>query len=191
MKLTELDEVSSTNTWLKERCEEHYHGDAVTALRQTAGRGRLGHTWLDSEGMLALSVLLKSPPGVDTLTLRVSIAVCRAIEQFIGEQLFVKWTNDIILREHKLCGILCESAVNGDSIDIICGVGVNISQSADFVFKLLRCSVGAFGKSTALRALPPIRQSNSSIEQLVSSPHIAKAISFLRLYTGIIKFDFP
>lgn len=132
MSLITLAEVSSTNTWLKERCGELFHGDAVTALRQTEGRGRIGHTWLDAEGMLPLSVLLKNIPHPGTVTLCVSIAVCHAIEPFIGEELSVKWPNDIILHGHKLCGILCESTVKCDCLNIICGVGVNLTQSAEY-----------------------------------------------------------
>lgn len=132
MSLTKLTEVSSTNTWLKERCGELSHGDAVTALRQTEGRGRIGHEWLGHEGMLPLSVLLKDITEPETLTLRASIAVCRAIEPLIDEELSVKWPNDIILHGHKLCGILCESAVRGDIRCIICGVGVNLTQPAEY-----------------------------------------------------------
>ena len=131
-RMIQLAETDSTNTWLKQHRAELSHGTAVTALRQTAGRGRMGNEWLDDEGMLPLSVLLRDPPQPQFITLAVSLAVCSAIEPLIGERLGIKWPNDIILREHKLCGILCESAANGDGIDIICGVGVNISQSADF-----------------------------------------------------------
>lgn len=131
-ELMRLAETDSTNTWLKQHRKELGNGAAVTALRQTAGRGRMGHEWLDAEGMLPLSVLLKSPPYPQFVTLGVSLAVCGAIEPLIGERLGIKWPNDIILRGYKLCGILCESAADCDGIDIICGVGVNISQSADF-----------------------------------------------------------
>lgn len=132
MSLTRLEEVGSTNTWLKERCADLLHGDAVTALRQTEGRGRTGHTWLDAEGMLPLSVLLKSPPDITTLTLRVCIAVCRVLEPIAGEPLSIKWTNDIILRGHKLCGILCESVQKRDGLNVICGIGVNLTQPQEY-----------------------------------------------------------
>ncbi len=127
-----LAETDSTNTWLKQHRSELTNGAAVTALRQTSGRGRMGHEWLDAEGMLPLSVLLKDPPFPQYITLGVSLAVCDAVEPLIGERLGIKWPNDIILRGHKLCGILCESTTDGEGIDIICGVGVNISQSAVF-----------------------------------------------------------
>ncbi len=136
-RLIQLAEADSTNTWLKQHRRELSHGDAVTALRQTAGRGRQGHDWLGADGMLPLSVLLRNPPFVQYVTLAASLAVCDALEQLTNQRMGIKWPNDIILRGCKLCGILCESTADGDGIDIICGIGVNISQSADFF-----CSAG-------------------------------------------------
>ncbi len=132
MSLIKLSETASTNSWLKEHRGELFHGDAVTALRQTEGRGRIGHTWLDSDGMLPLSVLLRNIPHPGTVTLAAGAAVCAVLEELCGEPVMIKWPNDIILRGHKLCGILCESVCNGDDIDIICGIGINVSQSAEY-----------------------------------------------------------
>lgn len=92
----------------------------------------MGHTWLDAQGMLPLSVLLRNIPHPETMTLAAGAAVCAVIEELTGEPVMIKWPNDIILRGHKLCGILCESTVSGDGIDVICGVGVNISQPAEY-----------------------------------------------------------
>lgn len=132
MSLIQLTETASTNAWLKQHRAELSHGDAVTALRQTEGRGRMGHTWLDAEGMLPISVLLKGIPHPETVTLAAGAAVCAVLEQLVSELVGIKWPNDIILRGRKLCGILCESAASGDGLDVICGVGVNISQPKEY-----------------------------------------------------------
>lgn len=132
MSLIQLTETTSTNTWLKQHRKELCHGAAVTALRQTEGRGRMGHTWLDSEGMLPISVLLRNIPHPETITLAVGAAVCSVLEDIINEPVMIKWPNDIILRGHKLCGILCESVAGGYGLDIICGVGVNIGQPSEY-----------------------------------------------------------
>jgi len=132
MKLIQLTEVGSTNTWLKQHRAELCHGDAVTALKQTEGRGRMGHVWLDEDGMLPLSVLLHKPSAPETVTLAAGAAVCAVLEELVGEEVMIKWPNDIVFRGGKLCGILCESVCERDSIDIICGVGVNIAQSAEY-----------------------------------------------------------
>lgn len=131
-----LEEVDSTNNYLKQHRGELPDGTLVTAKLQTAGKGRRGHDWLADQGMLPLSLLLKQPPHPDTLTLCAGVAVCEALEPLLpSEQLGIKWPNDIILRDHKLCGILCESVCFGSSIDIVCGIGVNLSQSAEFFKK--------------------------------------------------------
>lgn len=128
-----LDEVDSTNNYLKQHRAGLPDGTLVTAGLQTAGKGRRGHDWLADRGMLPLSLLLKQAPHPDAVTLCAGVAVCEALEQFLpGESLGIKWPNDIILRGHKLCGILCESVCFGSSIDIVCGIGVNLTQSAEF-----------------------------------------------------------
>lgn len=129
-----LDEVDSTNSYLKRRCGELPNGCAVTARLQTAGRGRRGHDWAADEGMLPLSILLKDPPERDNLTARVGLAVCGAIGEICGNSLdiSIKWPNDIIANSRKVCGILCESVFFGDCVNIIAGIGVNVSQNEAF-----------------------------------------------------------
>lgn len=129
-----LDEVDSTNSWLKAHAQVLENGAAVTALRQTAGRGRQGHTWLDDDGMLPLSVLLKCPPYPQTIPLAAGLAVCDVLEESFSAlpQTGIKWPNDIVADGFKLCGILCESSCFGDRMDVICGVGVNLTQTREY-----------------------------------------------------------
>ncbi|MDE7229191.1 MAG: biotin--[acetyl-CoA-carboxylase] ligase [Oscillospiraceae bacterium] len=134
-KLIFLDEVDSTNSYLRLHCRELPDGAAVTAERQTAGRGRHGHSWEDiGGGMLPMSVLLVDPPDRETLTARVGLAVCGALEKACGGikvRTAIKWPNDIIMADRKVCGILCESVCSGDRVYVICGIGINISQSEE------------------------------------------------------------
>lgn len=129
-----LNEVDSTNNYLKANCGELSDGCAVTAERQTAGRGRRGHGWAAAEGMLPVSILLKDPPDRDALSARVGLAVCEAIEEICSRSLktAIKWPNDVIACDCKVCGILCESVYFGDCPNVIVGIGVNISQNEDF-----------------------------------------------------------
>lgn len=133
-RIITLDEVNSTNSYIKARLSELSDGDAVTAARQTAGRGRNGHLWAADEGMLPLSLLLRDPPELETLTARVGLGVCRAVESLYQAppRVSVKWPNDIIIDLHKVCGILCECVRFGDLPNVIVGIGVNVSQSEDF-----------------------------------------------------------
>lgn len=128
-----LDTVDSTNTYLKERRDLLSDGAAVTARLQTAGRGRLGRAWLADDGMLPLSVLLKNPENPSTVTLCAGVSVCEALENaFPTITAEIKWPNDIIVSRRKVCGILCESVCIGEKIDVICGIGVNLTQTAEF-----------------------------------------------------------
>lgn len=137
-----LDEVDSTNSYIKRRLANNdgfADGCAVTARLQTAGRGRLGHDWAANEDMLPLSILFKDPPERENLTARVGLAVCESIESCYDGGTFdaapvagIKWANDIIIASRKVCGILCESVFFGDCANVIVGIGVNVSQSADF-----------------------------------------------------------
>lgn len=127
-----LDEVDSTNNYIKSRCAGLSDGCVVTARLQTAGRGRRGHSWTANEDMLPLSILLKNPPERENLTARVGLAVCEAIESVCKTAAAIKWPNDIIIRSYKVCGILCESVFFGDCSNVIVGIGVNVSQDAEF-----------------------------------------------------------
>lgn len=134
--LISLEEVDSTNNYLKAHCNELCDGTAVTARIQTAGKGRRGHAWSTNSGMLPLSVLLKDPPEYETITARVGLAVCGAISQMYGisgsPEIGIKWPNDVIISSHKVCGILCESVRFGASTAVICGIGINISQDENY-----------------------------------------------------------
>ena len=133
-----LEEVDSTNNYLRQHCTELSNGAAVTAERQTSGRGRRGHSWADSGGMLPMSVLLVDPPDRETLTARIGLAVIDSIKNAIGGSdekgldIAIKWPNDVIVAGHKVCGILCESACFGDRVFVICGIGINISQTEEY-----------------------------------------------------------
>lgn len=135
--LISLDEVDSTNNYLKKHCAELPDGAAVTARIQTAGKGRHGHTWSANDGMLPLSILLKDPKEYETLTARAGLAVCDAITEMYEmyatiPDIGIKWPNDVIISSHKVCGILCESVRFGASTAVICGIGINISQDENY-----------------------------------------------------------
>lgn len=132
-----LDEVDSTNDYLKRRRSELPSGAAVTAKRQTSGKGRRGHSWDGNDGMLPMSLLFKNPVDLGTLTARAGLGVCEALESCpgINARALLKWPNDVIMENRKVCGILCESLRNGACTDVICGIGVNISQTAEYFRK--------------------------------------------------------
>ena len=123
------DEVDSTNTQAKRRLAAGAAADglAVTAFSQTAGRGRLGHTWENAAGAgLYVSFVTQALPAtlLPLVPVACGVAVAELLRESAGCEAGVKWPNDIIVREHKIAGILCEG-VNGRGI---CGIGINLLQ---------------------------------------------------------------
>lgn len=104
-------------------------GTIVIADVQSAGRGRLGRSWLSPHGSLAMSVILRPPldclPGMIMVA---SLAVLRTIEQTTGLRCTIKWPNDVLIGGRKVCGILVESETTGKQLNyVVLGIGVNIN----------------------------------------------------------------
>lgn len=129
-----LDEVPSTNSWLKERCGDLSMPVAVACRRQSAGRGQRGNSWESEPGKNITLSLLFAPP--ETLKVseqfRISEAVALAVVDFLagrGVAANVKWPNDIYVGERKICGILIENSLLGSRlISSVAGIGLNLNQ---------------------------------------------------------------
>lgn len=137
-----LEQVDSTNSYLKRRAAEGApHGLAAVAEEQTGGRGRRGRRFESPRGAgLYLSILLRpdcTPVEAVNLTAWTGVAVCDGIEAACGLRPQIKWTNDIILNGKKLCGILTEMSVEGETGAVqyvVAGMGANVYETAeDFV----------------------------------------------------------
>ncbi len=132
--LLRLDCVDSTNREIKRLAAQNApDGLVVTARRQTAGRGRSGRTFHSPEGCgLYLSALLRPqlpPEAVAHLTAWTAVAVCDAIEAVCSIRPQIKWINDLILNEKKLCGILTELIVTDGRPDgVVVGIGINVNH---------------------------------------------------------------
>jgi len=110
-------------------------GTVVLADRQTAGRGRMERVWLSPGGNIALSLILYPPLSyLPYLIMLASLAVVHSIGTVTGLKPQIKWPNDVLINGKKVCGILIESDVQGNSVSYsIIGIGLNINLSpADF-----------------------------------------------------------
>lgn len=154
-----LESVDSTNSEVKRLAlSGAADGLAVLADKQTGGRGRMGRSFLSPAGKgLYFSVLLRPACSLGELmglTAWTAVAVCSGIETACGVRPGIKWTNDLILGGKKVCGILTELGMEGESAQVqyaVVGVGINVSQSAeDFGAELSPIAVslkGALGSS--------------------------------------------
>lgn len=98
-----LPECGSTNAYVKEHFEEFGPVAAVYTENQTAGRGRLGRSWVNAEGKaLYYTVAIKEPLAQPaTLPLLASLAVRRQLQLRYGVDCQIKWPNDLLLTAKK------------------------------------------------------------------------------------------
>ena len=131
--LLRFDNVSSTNDVARELAAQGaIEGTCIVAQEQTAGRGRHGRSWSSSEGGLYISLVLR--PQIKAaesaiITLAAAVAVVETLELDFGLHADIKWPNDVLASSRKICGILVESAVEGERLQYaVMGIGVNLSQ---------------------------------------------------------------
>ena len=120
-----FDSIDSTNAYLK-RIALDGAPDGTVAV--AAGKG------------VYLSILLRpklAPSQLMPLTGLIAVAMSRAVDRVAGTHSQIKWTNDLILNGRKLCGILTELSVEGETGElqyVVAGIGFNVSQrEEDFV----------------------------------------------------------
>ena len=127
-----LDEIGSTNTWLRESTLDPDRGAVVIAEHQIAGRGRHGRSWESRPGEgLYLSVALhtrREPSEWTRWTIGAGLAAAEAIQQISGAEVELKWPNDVLLGGRKLAGLLVETRGLGDGTLLIVGCGINVHQ---------------------------------------------------------------
>lgn len=130
------DEVDSTNRiaaeWLRVGC---LHGRALRARRQTAGRGRLGRTWVAPPDCgITMSIALSGPAWfalAPRIPLAAGIATAELIRERYGAAVGLKWPNDLVFGTRKCGGILCEGVSSGGRFaGVVIGLGINVNASA-------------------------------------------------------------
>lgn len=123
--------TSSTNEIAKLAPRGVSKDQIYVAQEQTAGRGRLGRSFVSDTGGLYMTLRFERrlPPMVATkITVFAAVAVARVIERLTSLTPMIKWVNDIFIGDKKLAGILCEGVTdeNGELAVIALGIGVNV-----------------------------------------------------------------
>ena len=127
--------VDSTNSWAKRLADEGKpSGTVVLADKQTSGKGRRGRTWETPERLsIPISILLRPefpPDKASMLTLVMGLSVVQAVENISDLQCGIKWPNDVLISEKKVCGILAELYSQIDHLEyMVVGAGVNANMT--------------------------------------------------------------
>jgi BirA family biotin operon repressor/biotin-[acetyl-CoA-carboxylase] ligase len=132
----ELQTVHSTNNYAMEKVHDGvaFHGNVFFAHDQFAGKGQFGKKWNAAPNQnIIISVVLE--PDFLTVSQQFFLSACVAdacidlINEYIPNDLFIKWPNDLYWRDRKIGGILIENILQGDKWKFaIAGIGININQ---------------------------------------------------------------
>ena len=132
-----FDTIDSTNTRAKQMAAEGApHGTVLIADSQAGGRGRMGRSFHSPSGSgIYLSMILR--PGCPAkellhLTCATAVAAADGIQAATGLRPKIKWTNDLVVGQQKLGGILTELSLNSaGNVDFaVIGIGINCTQIA-------------------------------------------------------------
>ena len=131
IKVYAYKSTNSTNALAMEWGESGGGEALFVAESQTAGRGRLGRSFLSPEGGLYMSLLLKPESELAdfaSVTARCAVAVCHALEALTPIRAEIKWVNDVYVDGRKLAGILTQGRVSetGKVEFAVIGIGINL-----------------------------------------------------------------
>ena len=136
MRIVKLDAIDSTNSFLKEMIYNEGVEDytVVVAKHQTNGRGQMGASWDSERGKNLMFSMFKDLTMHDVefpfyISMAISLAILKALESLNIPDLRIKWPNDILSADKKICGILIENVIKNKLSSTIIGVGVNVNQT--------------------------------------------------------------
>lgn len=132
-EIVSYKKIDSTNSLAYSLAEKGLkEGLCVLAEEQTKGRGRLGRQWASPPKTgIYLSCILRpkiTPREIPKITLLAAVAVAKSIKEISGLWATIKWPNDILINDKKVCGILTEMKAEQDTVNfVILGIGVNVN----------------------------------------------------------------
>jgi birA, biotin-[acetyl-CoA-carboxylase] ligase region len=133
-----VPECHSTNTLAIELSQKAtvVEGTVVITHHQTKGRGQRGNGWETAAGMNLTFSLLLHPSFLDVahqffLTKVISLALIDFLTDVLRKECLIKWPNDIMVEEKKICGILIENNLSSNRISqSVVGIGLNVNQTS-------------------------------------------------------------
>lgn len=127
------DELESTNsTAIELSVSGCVTPHLIITNQQTGGRGRGQNQWWSSEGALTFTVLLElslpEKTGIGPFSLTAGLAICQGLERFAPTaDLAIKWPNDVLMNQKKVCGILIEKPAAATT-QLSIGIGINVNN---------------------------------------------------------------
>ena len=134
-RVLRYESLPSTNTEVARLAGEGAEeGLAVVADEQTAGRGRLQRAWSSpKDAGLYFSILLRPKVALDRwplITFVAALATGDALFEASQVETDIKWPNDLLANDRKICGILAEVIETPSGRAVVLGIGINLTQQA-------------------------------------------------------------
>ncbi len=125
-KLISFDKIPSTQTYALDMVAYGQASDrtVIMAEAQSAGRGRYKRQWVSHHGNLYTSFIYYMEERDPRLSYVVAVAIVETLISY-GVQPTIKWPNDILVDDKKICGVLIEYAGSF----VVVGIGINIKTN--------------------------------------------------------------
>ena len=175
MLIIKKDVISSTNKYIKEHYETLDNYTIVAANYQTNGRGRMTRVWHSTAGEnILMSILIKefnNQSDLNLLSLVTGVAVHKFLSKYLNN-LYIKWPNDVLVDNKKICGILLEGKMNNNSKMVVIGIGININQTNfDDEINLLTTSL-----KKELKRIDDVLQENERFQKFIADVGLVIAL---------------
>lgn len=136
MRIIKLNAIDSTNEYLRELISREDVADytIVTAKNQTRGRGQMGTVWSSEDSKNLTFSVFKDLSMHDVefpfyICMAISLAILKTFKSLNIPDLRIKWPNDILSADKKICGILIENVIKNKLNSTIIGIGINVNQT--------------------------------------------------------------
>ena len=140
-------QTKSTNTLAKELVTQYKEPFILLTRDQVQGRGRMNRTWeMSPDKDIAMSFVVPcdlSPNHLFSVIQLVSLSILKVLNKYSDDSCQIKWPNDIIANNQKICGILTESILEDNLIKyMVIGIGINVNSdnTPDYAISLKELS---------------------------------------------------
>ncbi|WP_336128315.1 biotin--[acetyl-CoA-carboxylase] ligase [Mesoflavibacter sp. CH_XMU1422-2] len=136
MRIIKLNAIDSTNLFLRSLSIDTNVEDftVVVAKHQTKGRGQMGTVWSSQDAKNLTFSVFKRFDNLKldqhfVISMVASLAVINTLKKLNLPKLSVKWPNDILSANKKICGILIENVIKQNNVSAtVVGIGLNVNQ---------------------------------------------------------------
>ncbi len=185
--------IDSTNDYAKKIANGEKDGAIVISEEQTKGKGRLGRNW-DSKANegIWMSIILKPnmiPYKAPFITLIAGASIVRALNN-LNVKATIKWPNDIILNNKKICGILTELSSEIERINyIVLGIGINV-KTMEFSQEICNIATSLYKEGYIISRVDLVRNILEEFEKLyddyIENDSKVNTLNICREYSAII-----